>query len=226
MMSNANIREVLLAQCLQDAAPDLELSAYVLATGLNGLGFPTTLQLEEDWARLTLDVGDRAVQFGLKKPEAPGLSKDGLSLRVGFSLGFGVPSGKAVKEEPECFVYLPSSFTVGELLDLAGGETTPAQYMALENFSARHALSAPLAKFPNAALVMIGTRASLMERGDWHFELWTQNGVCVSFHQLTPTINPHVAAVEAQELGYSPTIYRCLSGRFICFKPTDGGIFI
>ena len=136
-----------------------------------------------------------------------------------------MPSGEVIDEEPERYLYLPSGFKLDELLSLAQGQVTPARHMELVNFSNKHAMSVPLARFPRSALVMMGVRRS---RGvaNRYFELWSQKNGTVQFDPLEPTPNPNEAAAEALELGYMPTIYRCLSGRFVCFRPTSGGVFL
>jgi hypothetical protein len=130
-----------------------------------------------------------------------------------------------VDQEPDRFLYLPTDFTVEELLALACGEVAPAHHMELVNSSNKHAMSAPRPRFPRSALVMLGVRRSL-EAADRHFELWSQADGVVQFHSLEQTADPNEAANEALDLGYAPTIYRCMSGRFVCFRPTAGGVFI
>ena len=225
-MTDLTCHRTLVADLIPDAAPDLEIFGHMLALGLSDLGFLAQMELMDSWARINLSVGLMRCQFGILEPERIGLSTDALDLRFGFSLSYGLPDGGILQREPDVLLSLPAATTVGELLDIAQGKVSAELFIALQNYSARHALSSPIAKFPKCALVAVGEAGRPMEATNIRYELWTQDGGKVQFHTLSPTNNPHMAAEEANELGYWPTVYRCLSGRFICFKTTPGGVFV
>ncbi|SBW84308.1 hypothetical protein PVE_R2G0279 [Pseudomonas veronii 1YdBTEX2] len=196
------------------------------ACGLADIGLPASFALQGDWAKLTVLTEQGAIAFALMEPEISGLSREGLPIRVGVSLSFGVPDGNDLTDKPETFFYLPASFTVDQLLALGRGQFSPKQFTELLNMSVRHAMSAPRDNFPRSILLMIGERTSLRDSGVMRFELWTQSRGIVDIQNLSPTNNPHIAAAEARSLGFQPTIYRCQSGKFIGFMTTDGGVFL
>ncbi|MGP0171030.1 hypothetical protein ACSVIJ_04030 [Pseudomonas sp. NCHU5208] len=225
-----SLQQVMVADLVPDAAPDLEIFGHMLALGLSELGLKAQMELLDGWARISLEVGLEAYQFGILEPERAGLSKDAIDLRFGFSLSFGVPDGGLLDSIPDVILSLPAVTTVGELLSIVQGKVSPGGFVALENFSARHALSVPIEKFPKSVLLAVGEAGGeagwRMEATRIRYDLWTQDGGKLQIHSLVPTNNPHEAAREANELGYWPTVYRCLSGRFVCFKSTSGGVFI
>jgi hypothetical protein len=196
------------------------------ASGLAEIGLPTSFDLQDDWVKLTLLTGQGDISFALMEPEVCGLSNEALPMRGGVSLSFGVPDGNDLTDKPDTFFYLPSSFTVDQLLALGRGQFSPEQFTELLNMSVRHAMSSPRDKFPRSILLMIAERTSLRDTGVRHFELWTQSRGGVEIQHLRPTNNPHIAAAEARSLGFHPTIYRCQSGSFISFTETDGGVFL
>lgn len=196
------------------------------ASCLAEIGLPTSIDLQGDWVKLTVLTDQGDIYFGLMEPEMSGLSSLALPMRVGVSLSFGVPDGDDLTVKPDTFFYLPSSFTVDQLLALGRGQFSPEQFTELLNQSVRHAMSAPRDNFPRAILLMIAERTSLRDTGLRHFELWTQSRGGVDIQHLRPTNNPHIAAEEARTLGFQPTIYRCQSGSFISFTTTDGGVFL
>lgn len=215
----------LMARIGEAPPTDLGAMSLALADELSGCGHPASVEPMDGWARLTLSVDGRLAQCGVRLPETEGPVLGSLGIRFGFAEAFGVPSGEPVDQEPDRFLYLPTDFTVDELLALACGEVAPAHHMELVNFSNKHAMSVPRPRFPRSALVMLGVRRSL-HSAHRYFELWSQADGVVQFHSLEQTADPNEAANEALDLGYAPTIYRCMSGRFVCFRPTAGGVFI
>lgn len=225
-MTDQALHQVLVADLIPNAAPDLEIFGHMLALGLSALGLQAQMELMEGWGRMSLVVDGHACQFGVLEPERTGLSSRAIDLRFGFSLSFGVPDGGSLESEPDVLLSLPAALTVSELIALARGKVSPESFVAMQNYSSRLALLAPIAKFPSSVLVAVGEVGGIREAVKVRYELWTQDDGVPRFHTLAPTNNPHEAAEEANELGYWPTVYRCLSGRFVCFKQTNGGVFI
>ncbi|HHH9443135.1 TPA: hypothetical protein ACP32N_005123 [Pseudomonas aeruginosa] len=131
---------------------------------------------------------------------------------------------------PECeitFVYLPSTISTQTLVEYAFGAVTYPQVEAIQNFSAEYAMSGPIARFPSSVLIMLmASNPSVDQPGRVYFKLWHQNQNQAQLVELEATDSPFVAAEQARELGYSPTIYRCHSGCYVPFLPTSGFDFL
>lgn len=215
-----------LGELVAGATTQLKDLAGRFAAGLADFGLPCHVDIFDDWVKLTVGTDDGLLDFGLMGPEVSGLSPGGLPLRIGVELAFNVPSGEPLRSKPDVFFYLPTDFSIDELIALGRGSFSPAQFTELLNFSVRHAMSAPRSRFPTAILLMISARLSLHTAGDKRFELWTQSRGKIDIVRLKRTSNPHEAAGEAQELGFNPTVYRCQSGVFVAFKATEVGMFL
>lgn len=189
-------------------------------------GLRSGIEHFDNWVCITIAVDRRLLSFAVMAPETPELLGPGPTIRIGVDLSCGLPSGEELNDRPDTFFYPPSDFTLGNLLDLCRGRTTPGVFTDLLNASNRFAMSLARVKFPNSILVMSVSRQDRRTAGDRHFDLWTQTGGRAHVHTLHPTNNPHQAALQANEMGYWPTIYRCVSGHFVAFKSTDGGVFL
>lgn len=208
------------------ATAGLRLLAECFALGLTDFGAPTSVDVRGEWALLSTRIEGNCMSFAVMEPEFPGLAEGAVPLQFGLPMAFGLPSGDMILEKPDTFFYLPADFSIDHLFSLCRGHFSPVQFTELLNFSVRHAMSVPRNKFPKSILLMIRNRTELHDAGDKRFELWTQSVGSVRVIELKPTNNPHAAAAEANELGFSPTIYRCSSGRFVSFKSTDGTVFL
>ncbi|MBM5458898.1 hypothetical protein H8F21_15130 [Pseudomonas sp. P66] len=215
-----------LGDLLAGGSKGLLALADQFAIGLTDAGLPASSELQGDWVKMTIVTNEGPVSFAIMEPEVPGLAKSALPLRLGVRLAFGIPSGEELLDKPDTFFYVPASFTIDQLLALCCGAFSPDQFTHLLNFSVRHSMSAPRKRFPSSILLMIADRTQLHTVGNKRFELWTQSRGVIDIIELKASSNPHVAAAEAKELGFHPTVYRCQSGAFITFKSTDGGPFL
>lgn len=228
-MSSSNIPG-LLASPLSLLTPSqchsLQSISQALLQSFDSRGISAGVEYLEEWVCFTIEWNDNLLSFGVMLPEEEAAPSLGLLFRVGVDLSFGLPSGEVLNDLPGIFFYPPTDFTLQQLLDLCLGEASPAEFTELLNNSNFLVLSSPQKKFPKSILVMVSTRSSVRDAGERCFELWTQSGGRVRRHSLTPTNNPHQAAIQAHDMGFWPTIYRCTSGVFVAFKTTDGGVFI
>lgn len=215
-----------LSSMLRGQLSSLSSITHTLRAGFRSSGFQAGIELFDDWACISIDVAGELLSFGVMSPEVDKLPPECLPIRIGVDLAFGLPSGDLLNERPGLFFYPPSNFTIQQLAQLCQATVSPAEFTSLLNDSNRFAMAMAREQFPASILIMREARTAARVVGEKTFELWTQSGSSVCFHQLEPTNNPHKAALQANDLGYWPTIYRCISGVFVPFKSTPAGVFI
>jgi hypothetical protein len=228
-MNDDQLKDVLLSplsSMLKGHVSSLSSIADSLRRGFRSIGIQASVDYMDDWACVTIDVDGELMGFGVTMPETYELPSECLPIRLGVDLAFGLPSGDLLNERPGLFFYPPSNFTIQHLVLLCKAAVLPAEFSALLNDSNRFAMAMARERFPKSILIMKEARIAARIVGERTFELWTQSGGSVCFHPLAPTNNPHLAALQANELGYWPTIYRCTSGVFVPFKQTPAGVFI
>lgn len=228
-MNDDQLNNVLLSplsSMLKGHVSSLSSIADSLRRGFRSVGIQAGVEYINDWACITIDVDGELMGFGVTIPEAYELPPGCLPIRLGVDLAFGLPSGDLLNERPGLFFYPPSNFTIQNLVLLCKAAVSPAEFTTLLNDSNRFAMALARERFPKSILIMRVARTSVQFVGEKTFELWTQSAGSVLFHSLPPTNNPHQAALQANGLGYWPTIYRCVTGVFVPFKPTPGGVFI
>ncbi|MGF6282008.1 hypothetical protein ABH908_000505 [Pseudomonas frederiksbergensis] len=215
-----------LSTMLKGHASSLSSIADSLRRGFRAVGIQAGVEYLDDWACITIDIDGELMGFGVTMPEPFDLPPECLPVRLGVDMAFGLPSGDLINERPGLFFYPPSSFTIQHLVLLCKAAVSPAEFTSLLNDSNRFAMAMARERFPRSILIMREARIAARIVGDRTFELWTQSAGSVRFHPLAPTNNPHHAALQANDLGYQPTIYRCTSGVFVPFKQTPAGVFI
>ncbi|MDF9779138.1 hypothetical protein [Pseudomonas baetica] len=228
-MNSTQMNDVLpspLSSMLKGQVSSLSSIADALCRGFRSCGLQAGIEHIDDWACISINVAGELLSFGVMSPEAYELPPACLPIRIGVDLAFGLPSGDLLNERPGLFFYPPSNFTIQQLVQLCQATVSPAEFTTLLNGSNRFAMAMARQRFPSSILLMREARTSARVVGEKTFELWTQSGGSVCFHPLEPTNNPHQAALQANDLGYWPTIYRCISGVFVPFKATPAGVFI
>lgn len=101
----------------------------------------------------------------------------------------------------------------------------------LVNHTAKLEMARPRSRFPKSCLLMqygapMPLRRGIPQPPERFFVLWSQREDGVQLHELPRTQSPFEAAQHSRELGFSPTIYRCISGHLIPFLRTEGWAFI
>jgi hypothetical protein len=220
------VTSTLLSHVLPDESSTFRTIVEALQQFLTSNDLHCAVEFFDDWACVSLAAHDTLLSFAVIPPEEPELLNFGRAIRLGVELSFGLPSGECLNEKPDTFFYPPSGFTIGDLFDLCRGRVGPTEFTELLNASNRFAMSSVRMKFPQSILLMFVSRDEVFNAGERRFELWTQSDGKVLIHRLKNTNDPHRAALQANELGYWPTIYRCISGNFVAFKSTHAAAFL
>lgn len=211
----------------QDASWEQAVRGILVLLNAAGVDVVETLAVAPDELELTLERDAQPAKLWLKDLERKDSALPALSVMVGAKFMACKPSASPHEDCEVNFFYSPDCTSVQDLVDIAYGEITYKRIESIQNFSAEFAMSGPIARFPNCALIMLMKNPwSSDRRGNTFFKLWYQQGDVASIVDLEETSNPFEAAKQAIELGYSPTVYRCHSGIFINFKNTSGVPFL